>query len=59
MIYKQTNWITALLWKTFKTKRNLMKENKTANYLVTAHWGEKAIEECKKYGNPVEVVPMK
>jgi phosphoserine aminotransferase len=38
---------------------NLMKENKTANYLVTAHWGEKAIEECKKYGNPVEVVPMK
>jgi hypothetical protein len=36
-----------------------MKEKKTANYLVTAHWGEKAIAECAKYGTPVEVVPVK
>lgn len=32
---------------------------KTANYLVTGHWSEKALEECKKYGKVNEVIPLK
>ncbi len=36
-----------------------MGEKKSANYLVTGHWGEKAIAEAKKYCSPNEVIPLK
>jgi len=32
---------------------------KTANYLVTGHWSEKALEEARKYGKCNEVIPLK
>ena len=35
---------------------NLMKDNKRANYLVTGFWGKRAINECKKLGEPHEVI---
>lgn len=38
---------------------NLLADKKKGTYLVTGHWGEKAIEEMKKYGEPVESYPIK
>jgi phosphoserine aminotransferase len=34
-------------------------EKKSANYLVTGHWGEKAIAEANKYCSANAVVPLK
>ena len=37
---------------------NLMKGKKTASYLVTGHWSEKAVAEAKKYCDVSMVVPQ-
>lgn len=35
---------------------NLLRGKKTANYLVSGHWSQKAVEEARKYCEAVEVV---
>lgn len=37
---------------------NLLKGNKTANYLVTGNWSQKSYEEARKYCKPHLVVPF-
>lgn len=38
---------------------NLLNKNTKACYAVNGTWGEKAFQECKKYGEPVEVYDSK
>ena len=36
--------------------KNLMKDNKKANYLVTGNWSKNAFKDAKKLGEPNEVI---
>ena len=36
--------------------KNLLRDNKKCNYLVTGHWSKKAFEDAQKLGEPVEVI---